>query len=145
MIKPVAKSMPIYLKSCFLLPNNVADEINRLVASFWWGNTMSKQHIHWRNWNHLCQPKVVGGLDFRNITEFNKALLAKQWWRTMQNEILRAKYFLLWPPNRAMGSQKDSYLWRSLLAGKRLVDERSIYMADWGWRKSTYTAGSVVA
>lgn len=43
--------------------------------------------------------KSPGGLGFRDLTLFNKALLAKQCWRLVQNpdsltaRILRAKYY----------------------------------------------------
>lgn len=36
-----------YLMSCFLLPNQFCDELNRLIAHFWWSNTEGHQKIHW--------------------------------------------------------------------------------------------------
>lgn len=47
----------------------------------------------------MRKAKVDGGLGFRNLESFNKALLAKQCWRLMTNptsmsaRILKEKYF----------------------------------------------------
>lgn len=41
----------------------------------------------------------------------------------LSHQILKAKNFKTLSPERAIGSRRDSYLWRGLLAGKVLVDE----------------------
>jgi len=42
---------------------------------FWWGYTKDK----------CCEPKNNGGLRFRNIKDFNAALLNKQRWCILTN------------------------------------------------------------
>lgn len=47
----------------------------------------------------MCTPKSNGGLEFRNLSTFNMALLAKQGWRISQREnsllyhVYKARYF----------------------------------------------------
>lgn len=53
----------------------------------------------WVNWERMCQPKETGGMGFRDLKSFNKALLAKQGWRLQTNtqslfsRVFKAKYF----------------------------------------------------
>ena len=77
----------------------------------------------------MCKPKVDGGMGFKDLRAFNLALLAKQGWRLFQNlgslthRILKARYF---PDSNFMEAQlglKPSYTWRSLLAGRKVLDK----------------------
>lgn len=48
---------------------------------------------------YLCKPKQLGGMGFRRMIEFNKALIAKQVWRILNNpdclltKVLKTRYF----------------------------------------------------
>lgn len=39
--------------------------------------------MHWVAWNTCCDPKVHGGMGFREIVSFNRALLARQGWQIL--------------------------------------------------------------
>jgi len=69
----------------------------------------------------MRRSKSIGGLGFRDLIMFNKALLAKQGWRLIQNpdsliaQVPRAKYF---PRDSFLSSvvgTRPSFVWRSLL------------------------------
>jgi hypothetical protein len=81
----------------------------------------------------MGRAKSIGGLGFRDLVSFNKALLAKQGWRLLQDpdsmvgKILKAKYF----PNesflKAKLGSKPSYAWRSLFGSRDLLFQELLW------------------
>lgn len=71
-----------------------------LYRTFSGAKKKSNTQVQWTSWNSLCEPKIKGGLEFRNLKDFNMALLAKQSWHIIDNpyallaRILKVKYFL---------------------------------------------------
>ncbi|KAA3474476.1 RNA-directed DNA polymerase reverse transcriptase family protein [Gossypium australe] len=61
---------------CFLFPVTLCRELENLMCKFWWRNAKTGKGIHWCRWCMLCSPKAQGGLGFRELNLFNKALLA---------------------------------------------------------------------
>lgn len=55
------------------------------MCKFWWGNLRTNRGIHWCNQSSLCIPKAYGGIGFRDLSNFNKALLTKQGWKLITN------------------------------------------------------------
>ncbi|KAL6272179.1 hypothetical protein ACE6H2_022871 [Prunus campanulata] len=112
---------------CFHYPANLCKEINGDIAKFWWGNAMDESKIHWKSWHSLCRGKESGGLGFRDLMDFNLALLGKQCWRMLSNpdaywvRVLKPKYF----PNEELMQAKvrarASWAWSSLIARRDVI------------------------
>jgi hypothetical protein len=127
LLKAVVQAVPRYCMSVFQLPNSLCKELNALMQSFWWRHMSKTSKIHWMSWERMSRSKSAGGLGFRDLVIFNRALLAKQGWRIMQDpnsltvRILKAKYF----PNSyflevPIGS-RVSYLWRSVCNAREIL------------------------
>ncbi|KAM1243031.1 hypothetical protein ACFX2G_035329 [Malus domestica] len=56
-------------------------KIDAVLAKFWWANRNKEMGIHWVNWEEMGCAKGNGGIGFRNLMDFNTALLTKQFWR----------------------------------------------------------------
>lgn len=112
---------------CFRIPTTIIGELKRLIASYWWGANFSRTKIHWKTWPKLLLPKNEGGLGFRDLTLFNKALLAKQVWRMVENpdhlvtRVFKARYFKHTDVMEATLRSNPSYIWRSLLWSRNIL------------------------
>ena len=111
LIKAGALDIPTYTMSCFLLPQGLCDDMERMMKNFWWGQRQQETKLGWVNWKRMCNPKARGGLGFRNLKAFNLAMLAEQAWRILNNlsslvaRVLKAKYF---PTNNLLNAKLGS-------------------------------------
>ena len=127
LIKSVAQAVPTFPMYCFKFPASLCKELDSMLANFWWGKNKEKSKIHWRSWDFLGQPKDCGGLGFRNLGDFNSALLAKQVWRLHSDpsslcaQILKGIYYPYTDILCAGKGSRASWAWSSLLEGKALI------------------------
>lgn len=83
--------------------------------------------MHWIAWKKICIPMEKGGLGFRDLKNFNLALLAKQLWRLIQYpssllaRVLKGRYFRNTNPITVEKASSPSYVWRSMMAARPLL------------------------
>ncbi|MCH80635.1 hypothetical protein A2U01_0001405, partial [Trifolium medium] len=120
LISAVIQAIPTYIMSCFMIPKQMCDQIEKSICRFWWGNKESNHRIHWKARKDLFKSKFDGGMGFRNMHWFNLAMLAKQVWRlqtdptSLLGKCLKARYY---PTNDILHSQQGnhaSYAWQSI-------------------------------
>ena len=76
----------------------------------------------WISWEKLCAPKACRGMGFKQLEEFNLAMLAKQGWRLQTGVdsllvwVFKVKYFPNSDFKSASLGSNPSYAWRSLMA-----------------------------
>lgn len=125
LIKSVLQAIPMYAMSVFKIPVSVCEEIEKECANFWWGMDKGKRRMHWHTWDALCKPKSRG---FRKMGEFNRALLAKHLWRIICNpnslvgRILKGRYFKHGTILTASLGNNPSYVWRSLIWSREILE-----------------------
>lgn len=49
-----------------------------MITKFWWGEKEGERKIHWLRWKRLSKAKCNGGMGFREVGGFNKAMLEKK-------------------------------------------------------------------
>ncbi|KAH9759452.1 putative reverse transcriptase/RNA-dependent DNA polymerase [Citrus sinensis] len=118
LIKAVAQAVPVYAMSVFKLPIGLCEDMQKAIAGFWWGSSQNHKSIHYR-----------GGLGFRDLSSFNHALVAKQSWRIIQEpkslvaRVLKARYFKHSNLMQAQLGSHPSFIWRSILWGRKVIEQ----------------------
>lgn len=83
----------------------------------------------WVSWKRMAFSKKQGGLGFRDLNDFNSALLRKQAWRIQNSpnsllyKILKSWYFSNDEFVNASAGSKPSYGWTSILRGLNPINK----------------------
>lgn len=78
------------------------------------------------SWSKICRSKGKGGMGFRDLHDFNQAMLAKVSWRIVKNpdsllaKVLRGRYFKDGDFIKAKIGNNSSLTWRNILWGRSL-------------------------
>ncbi|XP_073132985.1 uncharacterized mitochondrial protein AtMg00310-like [Henckelia pumila] len=139
LIKSAAQAIPSYCMSTFLIPISLADELQRMLNSFWWGSKKNGgRSMHWLNWSKMCTTKDTGGLGFRDFMNFNIAMLGKQGWRLISDpdalvcKVLKAKYYPTGDFLNAKLGHNPSYIWRSIWSSQVLLAKGIRWKIEYG-------------
>ncbi|KAL0416973.1 UNVERIFIED_CONTAM: putative mitochondrial protein [Sesamum latifolium] len=126
LLKSVVQAIPVFVMGCFLVPLSTCRVIEGLMADFLWHNKDVKK-IHWLAWDKICTRKNKGGLGLKRLHAFNRALLAKQLWRIIENpnslisRIWKQRYYPSTEWYMATGGMGSSFTWKSVLASSDLI------------------------
>lgn len=130
LLKTVAQALPNHSMFVFLLPIGLCKEIERVMCKFWWNNNAKKnKSIHWKSWENMSTRKSLGGMGFRNLRDFNIALLGNQGWRLIQypdklvSKVFKARYYSDGSFLNAKLGHNPSFVWRSILEAQPLLKQ----------------------
>ena len=128
LIKSIAQAIPTYVMQCFSLPKSILNDIEKVCRNFFWGQKGEERKMSWVAWEKMYGAKKDGGMGFRNMQIFNKAMLAKQAWRVMNRSdtlmarVLKGKYYPKCSFWEAKASSNMSYTWRSILGAREVIE-----------------------
>jgi hypothetical protein len=84
--------------NCFQVPGGNLTVMRQAIANFWRGMEDGHKKTHMKSWDWLStQP--LGGMGFRDLVLFNKAMLGRQCWHlltepnTLCTRVLKGRYF----------------------------------------------------
>ncbi|XP_022559081.2 uncharacterized protein LOC111206456 [Brassica napus] len=129
LLKSVLAAMPTYSMSCFKLPMSLCKQIQSILTRFWWDASPEVKKICWVSWEKLAKPKNAGGLGFREIAQFNDAMLAKLSWRILKEpaslmaKILLGKYCFRSHFLETKTASGASHGWQGILVGRDLLSK----------------------
>ncbi|KAJ9564711.1 hypothetical protein OSB04_000677 [Centaurea solstitialis] len=118
LIISVLQSLQLYWMAIFLLPSGVVHELESLFRDFLWAQGESSKGRCKVAWSMVCRPKDCGGLGFRRLSIWNRALIAKNLWAVISN---RDCLWVTWIRNYSLRNGlfwtvKRSSRWSWLLA-----------------------------
>ena len=128
-IKSVITGLPNHTMSCYRLPKTTVKKLTSAVSQFWWSPGGSTRGMHGKSWNKVCVDKDEGGLGFKDITDFNTAMLGKQLWRLVEKPntlfscVFKGRYFRNASRLEPIRSYSLSYGWRSIVSARSLVSK----------------------
>ncbi|KAJ4787901.1 RNA-directed DNA polymerase (reverse transcriptase)-related family protein [Rhynchospora pubera] len=137
MIKSVLMSMPVYSMSLEMLPKGCVQDINRLLAKFFWGKIGQDRYMSFVSWKKVCQKTENGGLGVKDLQLFGEALFLKLVWSLMADDdkawvqVCKAKYFPVVGFWRAKKGGSGSRMWG------QIVKMREFFKNDVTWHLGT--------
>ncbi|KAH9751894.1 hypothetical protein KPL71_014488 [Citrus sinensis] len=124
--------MPNFAMNVYLLALELCRDLEKMMNSFWWDNRGNGSGgINWMKWDRLCRPKTYGGLGFKQLHNFNIAMLGKQGWQLLSNshtlvsKIFKARYYPKSSFIEASLDSNPSYAWRSIMATQKVIIQGS--------------------
>ncbi|XP_075080326.1 uncharacterized protein LOC142165846 [Nicotiana tabacum] len=116
LINHVLQRMPIHLLSAVNPPASVINKLYKMIAQFFWSNSIGGKARHWASWDSLCLPKEEGGPGFRSLHDMSRALflLEGTWNETRLMQILPhdiASHIIANIKRSALSDELDKPFW----------------------------------
>jgi hypothetical protein len=133
LIKAILQALPAYAMSVFQFHAGLVEELNQMIRDFHWGDEHERRRMHWLPWDKLTQPKLNGGMGFRDFRVYNQALLVRHSWRLLQFPdspcawLLKAKYY---PSGHLLDIafiKEVSVTWKGVMHGLELLKQGAIW------------------
>jgi hypothetical protein len=105
---------------------------------FWWNPKESGRYLAWKSWDHLCQSRKNGGLEFRHMNDFNTALIAKLSWKVATGseslcmQVLGSKYKVRRGWLRREPLKIASPIWKSIERAREVIIKGACYLVGDG-------------
>ena len=118
--------------SCYRLPKATVKKLTSTTAQCWWSPGGSTKGMHWKSCDKVCEDKEDGGLGFKDLTDFNTAILGKQLWCLIEKtnslfaRVFKGRCFRNASPLEPIRSYSPSHGWRSIVSARSLVSKRLI-------------------
>ncbi|XP_026452219.1 uncharacterized protein LOC113352635 [Papaver somniferum] len=131
MIKHVLNALPVHHMTSFKLPDQTVKKLNSIPGKFWRRKDTNKGAII--SWSNLSRYKEEGGLGFRDLECFNKALLSKSAWRLCTRgfdlwfDAMGAKYYPNGDIFEYTVKDDSSYAWRSISSQIQFIKENNFW------------------
>ena len=154
LLKSVIQAIPTFSMTCFLLTKKICKQLTSAMEKYWWSSSIDRKSMHWISWKKLSVPKIQGGMGFRELENFNLALLGKHGWRlithpnSLCSHVLKGKYFSDSDFMQANAAPSSSATWKAIIAGrsalqqgliKRVVNGESISVWNDPWIPTSNT------
>ena len=75
LLKLILGSLGTFYMSFFLMPVQVAKDLEALRSQLCWGGTNIDRKLHWIAWDQILADKKYGGLDIGSLVSLNFSLL----------------------------------------------------------------------
>ncbi|KAJ9536668.1 hypothetical protein OSB04_un000141 [Centaurea solstitialis] len=92
----VLQSLQLYWMAIFVFPSSVIHELEVALRSFLWAQGDAVQGKCRIAWSVVCQPRECGGLGLKDLTTWNRALIAKNLWDII---VVRPTLWVSWVRN----------------------------------------------
>ena len=115
-IKLVVTVLPNHVMSCYRLPKATAKKTDDRGSTILVESKGKHKGMHWKSWDKVCVNKDEGGLEFKDITDFNIAMLGKQLWRLIEKpntlfaRVFKGRYYRNVSPLEQIRSYSPSYM-----------------------------------
>ncbi|GJT04720.1 RNA-directed DNA polymerase, eukaryota, reverse transcriptase zinc-binding domain protein [Tanacetum coccineum] len=139
----ILASIQVYWASVFRLPKAVSKDIEKIFKSFLWNNGESINGKAKVSWKDVCQPKENGGLGFKPIDQWNKALLIKHLWNVAnKKDTLWVKWVNMYKVGNGCSVSLWHDSWSMLPTLDTFIRRREIFAA--GFSNETTLAEGIV-